>query len=582
MSGKNLNEIKTDIQQFNDAVNKFRIKAMKSNSIKKIKYGKRKFDIPPDAKKILFWRLKGTSKNAIIFETYFARFLMKRGINVVFALCDRTLSGCINMTVFDDKNNINSIENWKNKCISCYGMGKTLLKSAGIYFYNTSQWLSIEKMIELRKFINDIPLTDIEGYVLDGVPIGDITSKCVLRYFRSAETGRNITKDTCNPYAEKILREYFYSSLVSHHVSEKALDAIRPDYVISFRGMYALWEPMVYSSVYRDIPNICWINGYAGDRKQSRMAYFKTYTKNECFDQFQAPSREHWNVVKKKPLTNKQRLSLDRYVSNRIDDLKTSSHIYEGKKYHYGSRFPSVGKIKQELKIVSDNPIWMINSHCNWDWDSFSEERSIFKDPIEWLHHTFKIIRDIKDITWVYRPHPAETKYNTFRMCEDMLKDWFGSYPDNIKVLRKESKINTYALFPLINGCITLHSTVGLELSLFGKPSIICSRGFYGERGFTYDPKTKQEYSDILNNLRSIGSLDQEQIKLVERFMYDFWLYRQIPFRDKRRSSKTKELYRNMYNQMMSGEQIGMHPPMSFSVDKERLNWRQKLIKGWM
>ena len=527
--------------------------------------------------RFLFWRLKGISKRPIFLEMNFAKYLIdQKNIHVDVALCDGILSGCIDMTVFTDKNTVKSMRRWKSQCSKCLGVGRSLLKASNVSSHYTSKWITPEKIIELRHFADEIDIDQIEDYEVDGTPLGDISITGVLRYFRSSETGRNVTNDS-NEYLKRIMREYFYSSLVSHHVSKQALLDLKPDYVFIFRGMYPLWAPMVYNAVHADIPITCWLNGYQKDS-----VFMKGYDQDEGFTQFQSPQRKHWEKVKKIPLNKKQKKTVNLYMTNRIEELRRQPQFWYGYQL-YGKNFPSAEELRKKLNISPDKKIWMINSHCNWDWDIYKEENALFRDPIQWLMKTFEIIWDIRDVTWIFRPHPAEGEQNTFMMSQTMIENKFGKLPDHIMTLTAQrSKINTYALFPFIDGCVTFHSTVGMELALYGKPVITCSEGFYGRKGFTYDPETIDEYVYMLNNLQDIGVLTNEQKELAERFVYDFWIYRQIPFRsDIYKSNKSNILFDSIYNQMMSGDQIGFIPNRITKEDLKMPDWRKRLDSGW-
>jgi len=528
--------------------------------------------------RFLFWRLKGISKRPILLEMNFAKYLIdQKNVHVDVALCDGILSGCIDMTVFTDKNTVKSMRRWKSRCSKCLGVGRSLLKASNVLSHYTSKWITPEKIIELRHFADEIDIDQIEDYEVDGTPLGDISITGVLRYFRSLETGRNVTNDS-NEYLKRIMREYFYSSLVSHHVSKQALLDLKPDYVFIFRGMYPLWAPMVYNAVHADIPITCWLNGYQRDS-----VFMKGYDQDEGFTQFQSPQRKHWEKVKKIPLNKKQKKTVNLYMTNRIEELRRQPQFWYGYQL-YGKNFPSAEELRKKLNISPDKKIWMINSHCNWDWDIYIENKIFFRDPIEWFIKTFEIAMDNTNVEWIIRTHPAENDKNTKLLCKDIILQKFKIIPDHIRIITSDSNINSYSMFPLVDGCITMQSTVGFEMALFGKPVILGDYGFYGNKGFTYNPKTLQEYTDLLNNIESIGPLNQDEIDVAKRYVYDFLFYRQIPLRDHKYCNTVKGnlLYRMIYKRLVDLDQVGWEPPpLGKNENPEQYDWRKRLIEGW-
>jgi hypothetical protein len=538
----------------------------------------------PDGDTVLFWRGKGSSESPLECEVNFARFLESKGLRSEFVFCDGVLSGCINMNVFTDKKQLTDenknipFESWQDHCAACYGTGKTLLKASGMPYHQMSKWISDEEEAQIRDLADSICLTEMEDFNVDGVPVGDIALTGVLRYFRSQHTGRNLDTDDVDPYLEKAMREYFYSALIGNIAAKKAIQEIKPKYIFLIRGTYPLFGPVVYHGVKNDIPVMVWTYAYSPETVFVRM-----HTPDDAFMQCQSPQKKHWDMIKQKELTKKEQTHLNAFMTNRINKLSKSPWFYDSDA-SFGKDFASPNSIRKELNIPNDKKVWMIGAQTNWDWDSFLEEVAIFRDPVQWLIKTFEIVIKNKDVFWIFRPHPAEIPTNTARLSKDIVADIIGELPDNVKILTSEnSDLNTYSLFPLIDGAVTMCSTVGLELSLYGKPVVIGGDAFYGHRGFTYNPETLKEYEETLMNVQNIELLSTEQIKLAERYVYDFWLCRQIPFRKKKnnRFIKNNPIFENIYQGMVNSEQIRYDPPFDDVDNPDKYDWKNRLENMW-
>ena len=62
---------------------------------------------------------------------------------------------------------------------------------------------------------------------------------------------------------------------------------------------------------------------------------------------------------------------------------------------------------------------------------------------------------------------------------------------------------------------VTAHGTAGLEFSCFGIPVVLAGSPFYSGFGFTIDPKTADEYADLILNASKIQPLNPFQISMA-------------------------------------------------------------------
>jgi len=570
-------KIKRNLLKSDDLINNRHLKKKYSKRVVKSKIFSSSFSTKseilddPDGMKVLFWRAKGLSKRVTKMEINLARYFMSKGMKTEFVICDGSLTGCIAHNVFLDNSETKNIERWHTQCPECYHTGRTFLHKNKMSCHGMKEWISFDERLKYKCFADEIRISDIETYAVDGIPVGDIAITGVSRYFRSLHSGRNIEETENNAYLECVVREYFYSSLVSSHVAQRSIDDMKPDRLIMIRGVYPLWGPAVYAAVLRDIPVLYWGYGY------EKESVFMRFVIKEDFEQIHSPQKTYWSTIKDKKLTEKEDLRLDIYMTNRINKLSQG-------RISYGDTFPSVEQLKEILNIQPEKKIWMINSHCNWDWDIYIENKIFFRDPVEWFIKTFEIAMDNTSVEWIIRTHPAENNKNTKLLCKDIILQKFKTIPSHIKIITSDSDINSYSMFPLVDGCITMQSTVGFEMALFGKPVILGDYGFYGDKGFTHDPKTLQEYTDLLNNIESIGPLSQDEIDTAKRYVYDFLFYRQIPLRDSkyRNTVVGNPLYRMIYKRLIDLDQVGWDPPPLGEIENNgQYDWRKRLIEGW-
>jgi hypothetical protein len=70
----------------------------------------------------------------------------------------------------------------------------------------------------------------------------------------------------------------------------------------------------------------------------------------------------------------------------------------------------------------------------------------------------------------------------------------------NVKVIWPEEKIDTYALLDACEKVITFGSTVGIEATFWGKPSILADQAKFENFNYTYSPKNHDELIKLLKD----------------------------------------------------------------------------------
>ena len=84
-----------------------------------------------------------------------------------------------------------------------------------------------------------------------------------------------------------------------------------------------------------------------------------------------------------------------------------------------------------------------------------------------------------------------------------------GSNHNNIKLF--SDNLSYSDLFDILSAIITGNGTVGIEFATFGVPCILANHSHYDHLGFTHKPKSKKKYDYLLNNIKNIKKLNNEQ-----------------------------------------------------------------------
>ena len=208
----------------------------------------------------------------------------------------------------------------------------------------------------------------------------------------------------------------------------------------------------------------------------------------------------------------KQKSSKDGYriIYNRINGINNDQDLNDTKiAFKRGIRFNKEDLCKKynwDLK----KPIVGIFDHSYTD-GLFISGRSIFQTNYEWINYTFNQIKKINDVNWLIKSHPIKLSetHKPLTSTEIEYNKIIGNNFNNIKLF--SDNLSYSDLFDILSVIITGNGTVGIEFATFGIPCILANHSHYDHLGFTYKPKSKVRYNNLLNNIKNIKKLNNEQ-----------------------------------------------------------------------
>ncbi len=139
---------------------------------------------------------------------------------------------------------------------------------------------------------------------------------------------------------------------------------------------------------------------------------------------------------------------------------------------------------------------------------------SFYIDYVDWFLKTLDIIKDIKNVNWIIKPHPAEFKYGSKTKTKFYLKNLKRL---NLTIWPKE--VSSSCLLSVADVLITSHGSAGFEYTALGKPVIITKKTNYADWGFANYCSNYDSYKDLLSNLYSLKKPDSESKKLASLYI---------------------------------------------------------------
>ena len=101
--------------------------------------------------------------------------------------------------------------------------------------------------------------------------------------------------------------------------------------------------------------------------------------------------------------------------------------------------------------------------------------------------------------------------------------------PEHVRVIGAEDKLNTFSLFQVLDYCLTVRGTVGIETSALGIRTLTAVTGRYDRHGFTEDFESTGEYLRQLCTLHELPPPTKEEIESALRYAYGVFLLRPTP-----------------------------------------------------
>ncbi len=455
---------------------------------------------------ILIWDMGGFSgilkKNAI-----FSSALNLREYKTHFIICDGISEACIQRGLEKKE----KPEEWKKSCKSCLSRMKQVAKKYGINYSLAGKFIQNKEKAKFKKIANTINIKEIIKYRYLGVRVGKLAWSSTNRYLK----GYLIDLKNFNRKDKEIYRKYFYSALVNTYIANRAIHKFKPIGVLTSHGVYVDYSPPLSLAYLKGLSAISWSSGYAD------FLHFFTIPKSIHNFQLRGITNPEWQKRLKSPLTKKEDKRLDNFIYKRYFKAKARD-------IEFSSKPERASFLRRRLEINNENPIICLFAHVNWD-ACFNLSTMIFDTPNQWVIKSIKKMFEIKDVNWLIRCHPSEKRDGSLFTTDDFIKKEFPSIPKHIKIIWFDSGINTYSIYQIIDVGITIFGTVGVELSLLGKPVITAGNAHYSNKGFTIEARSKKQYFSILENIKKIKPLEEKQIKLARQYAYSYFIQRQIP-----------------------------------------------------
>ncbi|MBN1566183.1 MAG: hypothetical protein JXA10_20260 [Anaerolineae bacterium] len=366
-----------------------------------------------------------------------------------------------------------------------------------------------------------LTVPDLVDYQFHGVDVGKHALSVVSR--RLVE-GRLDLQDHAT---QSLLREYLHRAMVGVVTAERFMDDNPLDTLLVRDSGYIPNGAIFEVALQRGVDCVVYEQGL---RRGTWV--LKRYTPESKGLHYFSISPETWATIKDQPWTEADDQLLEREFAGRYKPDSTD----DTRRLQAGKQVKSPEVVRQQLGLDPGKKTAVIFSHLAWD-ATFFFGTCLFDDFEDWLFETVKFVAaNCPQMNWIVKLHP----FNVFKLqredkteeSEMRLLRQLEPLPDNVKIMRADTDINTSSLFQVVDYVLTVNGTVGMEFPCYGVPALLAGTGRYDHRGFTLDSASKEEYFVQLTTLHTVPKLDEPTQQLARQHFAALMLCRQYSLDD--------------------------------------------------
>lgn len=385
-----------------------------------------------------------------------------------------------------------------DNCKNCIQKSEDLWQKNPVPPIKLSKYISLEDKESVKRIVDQLHGDEWVSFEYDDMPFGmwakDIlVNNYVVGDYHLIENNYSLGKN------------HLSNLLLLHIAYNKLLSEIQPDRVIShdsFYGMMAILQ------------ELC---------KRKKIPFYSHWPGNRIGTWCYAYNDAAMNLDFSEPWI--------KFTSNDLNShqMKIVQDWIDGRQYGKGMILDtaSVKEYQQEIFDLSgfsfDKPTALLSSNVVWDMAALNKQ-IIFSDMMEWIVETIHWFKNHPEFQLIIKPHPGEENPLipiTKERVGEVIKKNFIEIPANVVVLSPKTNVTLYQFFQHIDLGLVHTSTAGLEMAASQIPVITTGKSTYRGFGFTFDPSSKEEYYEKLNDLLTNRlKIDKQQKKLAYQFIY--------------------------------------------------------------
>ena len=466
------------------------------NSLDKISH-KKKFTKNKKKLKVLVGPSFSLWEHSSAFDRLLSTALEIRGCEIIPMYCNSIQKVECNCVGGDWVNN-----EFKINCKKCKFYSQRMWKPYKRSLIKLSSFVEENKLRKsLDKSLNNLNLKSLISYNKNKINYGALAKDILVN-------NHLVSSISLVPNATHLLREHIKNLIILNASYLNIIKKLKPDRVITNDSSYGMWKLIEIICKEKSIP---FYSHWPITKNRVVIAH------NDAALNFNFKSS--WKNFLKKKINKKDLNTINTWLAG-----KRGTYASDKTNLEINSKFDN---IIQNIDIKK--PTLLLAANVCWDVAALNKQ-IIFSDMNEWIIETIKWFKLNSNYQLIIKPHPWENMKGlplTNETVETSILSKIKKIPDNVFLLKNNTHISTNEIknnFD-IRG-VTVHTTtVGLEYPASGIFSITTAKAPFRNCGFTYDPKTKDEYFEKIYQLLSKNRfLSDKKILLAKKFIkfYNF------------------------------------------------------------
>ena len=169
-------------------------------------------------------------------------------------------------------------------------------------------------------------------------------------------------------------------------------------------------------------------------------------------------------------------------------------------------------ELRARFNIPAKRPIILVCCHAWYDFPHAFGMRN-FTDFRDWIEAVLAVASAKDNVTWLIKPHPAESWYGGF-----FLGELIGTPSDHVHVLPED--VSVLAALEIASAVVTIHGTVAVEAAARGIPVLCADKSLYSDWKFTTTSVSRTDFQYWLDKIETLPAPDSSQIQRAMAFAY--------------------------------------------------------------
>lgn len=359
---------------------------------------------------------------------------------------------------------------------------------------------------------------DILAFEYEGARVGRCAASTLLRHLRVGSL------DLQAPEIRESLAGYIASGMAYATATQAIIREVQPQLAMFVDRGYSPQGELFDICLREAVDTITW---NAAHRSNALM--LKRYTLDTRDEHPASLSEESWRQLRTMRWgeEHRERLRQELYTTYASGDW------YSEVGTQFNKHIVEPNEIQQRLGLDPKKKTAVIFPHIVWD-GTFFWGQDLFDNYEEWFIETVRVACTNNQVNWIIKIHPANIVKNIRDGVQGepseivALRKHIGQLPSHLFIISADSDINTFSLYELMDYCLTVRGTVGIEAAVFGIPVLTAGTGRYDHKGFTIDSETREAYLARIAEIQDIPPLSPDQRELAERFAYGVFMLRPL------------------------------------------------------